>query len=86
MIQRVTYIYIDLYLLLQSNTAAQLENMIKDAVPSSQQNNVEWLRKQHQMRKQVSSSPSPPHSSTSSSPEFQSRTVEGWQVSAIGIT
>lgn len=59
--------------------------MIKDAVPPSQQNNVEWLRKQHQMRKQMSSSPSPPHSSTSSSPEFQSRTVEGWQVIAIYV-
>lgn len=66
-----------------NTTAAQLENMLKDSVPpGSQQQNLEWLRKQHQTRKQVSSSPSPPHSSASSSPEFQSRTVEGWQEKA----
>lgn len=69
-------------MLIQNNTAAQLENMLKDAVPPSQQQNLEWLRKQHQLRKQTST-PSPPHSSTSSSPVFQSRSIEGWQVSDI---
>ena len=72
-------------LLLQSSTASQLENMIKDGVLHSQENNLEWLRKQHQMRKQTSSSPSSPHLSTSSSPEFQSQGVEGWQVSKTHV-
>jgi len=63
--------------ILQESITVQLENVHKD---TSQQQNVDWLRKQHMIRQQMSSSPSPPHSSTSSSPEFQVRTVQGWQV------
>ena len=61
----------------QEITAVQLENVHKG---TSQQPNIDWLRKQHMMRRQLSLSPSPPHSSTSSSPEFQMRTIQGWQV------
>jgi len=61
----------------QEITTVQLENVHKG---TSQQPNIDWLRKQHIMRRQLSLSPSPPHSSTSSSPEFQMRTIQGWQV------